>query len=221
MFKLEDVLHMKDGEEIKNIVRHHGLMLVPGLFFAFLLIVAPFFFLFPLFALGLFGVAIFLVAVIAGIIVAIRTFLLWDADVFIITSIRIVDVDQRGIFTRIVSEASIPSIQDVSWRRSGLIQTVLKIGALRVTQNGTRGAIEVRNVANPERVCDEINDLRHQTTSKRPDMDPERREKLKQISDLLAGFSLEELGRISSVLKARERTVATDAFLKQDGLKKS
>ena len=219
MFKLEDVLQVKDGEEIKDIVRRHGLTLVPGLFVAFLCIVVPFFFLFPLFAWGIFGVAVFLVAVILGIVIAIRTFLLWDADVLIVTSLRVVDVDQRGVFTRIVSEAPIPSIQDVSWTRKGIGQTILRMGTLRIQQTGMQSAIEARDIASPERVCEGINDLRHHTTPKRVDADPERHDRLKRIADLLAGFSAEELDRIEHILKARERAGAADASVGQDGPK--
>lgn len=221
MFKLEDVLQMKDGEDVKEIIRRHWLTLVPGLSVAFILIVIPFFLMFPLFAWGVMGASLFVVAVVIGIVVAIRTFLLWDADVLVVTTLRLVDVDQRGIFTRIVSEAPLSSIQDVSWSRKGMLETFFHIGSVRVQTAGAQTSIEARRIANPERVNDAINDLRNKTAPKRVDLDPQRLEKLKKISGLLEGFSVEELTRIESILKARERSAVADAFLEQDESEKT
>jgi len=221
MFKLEDVLQMKDGEDVKEIIRRHWLTLVPGLFLAFILIVVPFFLMFPLFAWGVLGASLFVIAVVIGIIVAIRAFLLWDADVLVVTSLRLVDVDQRGVFTRIVSEAPLTSIQDVSWSRKGMLETLFRVGTVRVQTAGTQSAIEVHRIANPERVNDAINNLRNKTEPRRSDLDPERHEKLKKISSLLEGFSFEELTRIESILKARERSAVTDAFLERDESEKT
>lgn len=221
MFKLEDVLQMKDGEDVKEIIRRHWLTLVPGLLLAFFLIVVPFFLLFPLFSWGVWGASLFVIAVIVGIVIAIRTFLLWDADVLVVTTLRLVDVDQRGIFTRIVSEAPLSSIQDVSWSRKGFLETLFRIGSVRVQTAGTQAAIEAQRISSPERVNDAINDLRNMTTPKRVDLDPQRLEKLKKISGLLEGFSFEELIRIESILKARERSTVTDAFLEQDETQKT
>lgn len=217
MLKLEDVLQLKDDEAVKLIARRHPITLFPALLVAFLLIVIPFFLLFPLFAWGALGVTLFLASVILGIGTAIRTFLLWDADVLIVSTYRVVDVDQRGIFTRMVSEAPLSSIQDVSWSRKGMLETLLRIGTVRVQTSGSAGAIEVRRVASPERLHEFINDLRHATQPKRRDLEPARQEQLKRISKLLEGFSNEELERIEAILKARERTAVTEAFLGKDG----
>lgn len=90
MFRLEDVLQLKDTEDVKLVVRRHPVSLVPGLGSALLLIVIPFFFLFPLFAWGIPGVGAFMASVVIGIVVAIRTVLVWNADVLIITTLRLV-----------------------------------------------------------------------------------------------------------------------------------
>ncbi len=79
MFHIEDVLQLKDDEQVKAIVRRHVVMLVPRLFLALLLIVIPFFLLFPLFSWGLPGAIGFFVVILIGVVIAIRTLLLWDA----------------------------------------------------------------------------------------------------------------------------------------------
>jgi len=217
MFKLEDVLQIKDSEDVKEIVRRHWTTLIPPLLLAFILIVIPFFLMFPLFAWGILGVGLFLAAVLIGIVVAIRSFILWDADVLIITSLRLVDVDQRGVFTRIVSEAPLASIQDVSWKRHGMLETLFHTGTIKIQTAGGQAVIEARKISGPERLAEMVNDLRHKTVPKKTDIDPERHEKLKRISALLESFSPEELTRIEAILKARERSTVTDAFLGTDG----
>jgi membrane protein YdbS with pleckstrin-like domain len=221
MFKLEDVLQIKDSEDVKEIVRRHWTTLIPPLLLAFILIVIPFFLMFPLFAWGIPGVGLFLAAVLIGIVVAIRSFILWDADVLIVTSLRLVDVDQRGIFTRIVSEAPLASIQDVSWKRHGMFETIFRTGTIKVQTAGGQSVIEARKISGPEHLAEIVNDLRHRTAPKKMDIDPERHEKLKRISALLEGFSPEELTRIEAILRARERSTVTDAFLGTDEVPKT
>ena len=221
MLKLEDVLQLKDDEEVKLITRRHPVTLFPGLFVAFLLIVIPFFLLFPLFSWGVLGVVLFLVSVLLGIGTAICTFILWDADVLIVTTFRIVDVDQRGVFTRMVSETPLHAIQDVSWKRHGMLETMLHIGLIRIQGATATAPIEVGKISNPDRLNEFITDLRHRTQPKRHDVEPERNEQLKRISKLLEGFSADELGRVETILKARERTAVTEAFLAKDEAEKA
>lgn len=214
MFHLEDVLQLKDTEDVKLITRRHLMTLAPGLFLALCLIVVPFFLIFPLFSWGAIGVGLFLFAVVAGIVIAVRTFLLWDADVFIVTTHRIVDVDQRGVFMRMVKEAQLNTIQDAAWKREGMLETVFRMGTITIKTSGQM--IEAHRIPRPEIVQGLLNDLRHATQPKKEDTSPERREKLRKVSDLLEGFSLEELNRIESILKARERSAASEAFLAGD-----
>ncbi|MFH1620654.1 MAG: PH domain-containing protein [Patescibacteria group bacterium] len=215
MFNLEDVLQMKDEERVKSITRRHILTLLPPLFLSVLLIVAPFFLLFPLFAWGVFGVILFFVSVLIGIIIAVRALLMWDSDVLIVTNFRIIDVDQKGLLARTVSEASLSSVQDVSWSRQGLIQTIFKIGTVTVQTAGATTTITAGRIPHAEEIYALINDLRHVPEKKQGDGES-RDSKLNSIMALLETYSLEELKRIEIVLKARERQSAADAFLKQD-----
>ena len=213
MFHLEDVLQLKEGENVVRLTRRHILTLAPPLLLALVLIVLPFFLLFPLFDLGVIGVVMFAAAVLFGIGVAYRGVMLWDADVLILTTHRLVDVDQKGLFTRNVTEAQLANIQDVSWSKKGFWQTVLGMGSVQVQTAGSANKIEAIHIAEPQRLAEFLNDMRHQTSPKKALVDPEKYEKLKVIQQMLQGFSLEELERIETILKARERQAASDAFM--------
>ncbi len=227
MFRVEDVLQLKDREEVRHVTRRHILTMFPGLFLGLVLIVLPFFLIFPLFSWGVLGVALFFIAVLLGISSAVRTLLLWDADILIVTTLRLVDVDQRGLFSRIVSEAPLDAVQDVSWSRRGVIQTIFRIGNLKVQTAGATANIEAHNIPHPEQVHELINDLRHvlpvkaamsaTPTPTANNDSPDKDSRLKRIESILDKYSPEELARIESILKERERAAVTEAFLKPEG----
>lgn len=213
MFHIEEVLQLKDTEDVKLVVRRHAVTLAPGLLASLLLIVFPFFFLFPLFSWGVPGVAVFIVAVLAGVIAAVRAIALWNADVLIITTLRIVQVDQRGLFSRFVTEVPLASVQDVSWICKGVVNTMLKAGTLSIQTAGTSPNVASRRIGHPERVHELINDLRHATTPRRTDLPPDMRERLRKLSGLLERMSPAALDRVEIFLKNEGREQAMTSFL--------
>lgn len=68
-------------------------------------------------------------------------FLLWMdyyLDMWIITNERIIDVEQRGLFNRQVSEIPLQHVQDVTLEVRGIIETFLKFGTIRIQTAGER-----------------------------------------------------------------------------------
>jgi len=59
-------------------------------------------------------------------------------DIWIITDKRIVDIEQKGLFRREVSEFSLDRIQDVTSETPNFIATILKYGNIRVQTAGSR-----------------------------------------------------------------------------------
>ena len=190
MFRLDSIIHLKDEENVQAVVRRHVATLVPPLFLAMIFIVLPFFLLFPLFSIGAIGVIIFAVLVLIGIVIAARTLMLWDADVLVITNERVVDVDQKGLLARKVTEASLSVIQDVSWKREGIAQTVFRMGTLQIQTAGGGAAIQVGDISYPQVVHELINELRHQApklqaqASDSP-VQKDRRSRIRHIAELL------------------------------------
>ncbi|MBU2566064.1 PH domain-containing protein [Patescibacteria group bacterium] len=196
MFGLDSILQLKEDETIQAFIRRHLATLFPTLGLAMFLIVMPFFFLFPLFSLGVAGVLIFGVIVIIGILIAIRAFILWEADVMVITNLRVVDVDQNGLLSRHVTEASLSAIQDVSWKRQGMWQTVFRMGSVSIQTAGTTATIEAERIPKPQKVHELINDLRQdvavspiapqpQLTTKEEPTQKDRKARIKNIAYLM------------------------------------
>jgi uncharacterized membrane protein YdbT with pleckstrin-like domain len=68
-------------------------------------------------------------------------FLLWMdyyLDMWIITSERIIDVEQKGLFNRHVAEIPLQHVQDVTLEVKGIIETFLKFGTIRIQTAGER-----------------------------------------------------------------------------------
>lgn len=190
MFHLEDVLQIKDIEEVRALVRRHPLTLTWPLVIASLLIVVPFFFIFPLFRWGMAGMVIFLVAVISGIILAIRAFLLWNSNVLIITSLRLVGVDQRGVFSRFVVETPLSYVVEVAWQRQGWVDACFKTGNICFRYGQERAQIELGRVSHPERVIILVNDLRQVSAPTKPE---DHKEKIMERFKQLSAEDLEQL----------------------------
>ncbi|HWQ99654.1 MAG TPA: PH domain-containing protein [Candidatus Methylomirabilis sp.] len=222
MFKLEHVLLLKEDESVRGITKRHGLALLPGLGLALLLIVAPFFFLFPLFRTGPAGVVVFSVVVLVGIFVAVRSFVMWDGDVFIVTDLRIVDVDQKGLFSRTVSEVKLTDIQDVSWSKSGLIDAVFNVGNLKIQTSSGALVIEAAFIPRPQDLHSLVNDLRHAGRSSVTDAamtdklasdaakraaTPQRIEVLKRVASHLEALGDDDLAKLDRTLKQDERDI--------------
>lgn len=214
MFHLEEVLQLKDAENVTSIVRRHPATLVPSMMLGGLLIILPFFFLFPLFRIGLVGVLVFLCSVIFGVVIAARSVIIWDADVLIVTTTRIVDVDQRGVFSRFVTEIPMTAIRDVSWRRRGMADTVFRMGTLTV-QGQSAEPLEVKRVGHPERLHELISDARHSTSPKRTDLAPEVRDRMKKIMTMLEALTPEALDRAEEYIRSQDRSQAIEGFLKK------
>ncbi|MBI2122205.1 MAG: PH domain-containing protein [Candidatus Sungbacteria bacterium] len=74
-------------------------------------------------------------------ILIIFMFLIWMdfyLDMWIITSKRIIDIEQRGLFSREISEIPLVHIQDITMDVNGVIRTFLKFGTIRLQTAGER-----------------------------------------------------------------------------------
>ena len=138
----------------QGIVNIGRTLVLPGL-----LIIASFFFLYALFSRGASGVILFFVIFGLGIILVARQLLIWRTQALIITNQRIIDVDRRGVFKRVVSFAPLSQITDVYYESTGLWQTLSKSGNIVTILNDGKTKFEFKNVSRPERTLQIIHDV--------------------------------------------------------------
>ena len=96
------------------------------------------------------------------ILIWITFFLIWVdyyLDVWIITDRRIVNIEQKGLFSRIVSELELENIQDITSDVKGIIPTFLNYGNLFVQTAAEKERFIFRNIPNPYEVKDMVMNL--------------------------------------------------------------
>ncbi|MCK4554262.1 PH domain-containing protein [Candidatus Parcubacteria bacterium] len=84
------------------------------------------------------------------------SFIDYYLDVWIITNERIIDVQQKGFFSRVIAEQRLYRIQDVASEVHGFFPTVLKYGEVHIQTAGTRQRFLFHQVPHPENVRNSI-----------------------------------------------------------------
>lgn len=71
-------------------------------------------------------------------------------DVWVVTNMRVVDIDHIGLFSRDVSTVRLDDIEDITTELHGVISTMLKFGTITLQTAGSRNEFYLRNADNPE-----------------------------------------------------------------------
>lgn len=127
-----DAIELKPREKVIREIRRFPFVDTGKYIVATLLMLIPFFFLFPLLKWHGWGIALGVTVFITGLAIFFRTVFLWYHNVFVITTDRILDFDQRGFFERVVSQSSFEKIQDVSFHIHGAWQTMFRCGDINI-----------------------------------------------------------------------------------------
>jgi uncharacterized membrane protein YdbT with pleckstrin-like domain len=158
-------LDLDPGEKIIHEVRRHWYVFLWHIAFSIMLIVLPVLvylvglgFLPPTlvsFVTDYFPLTLFIYA-IWFLIIWVLLFLQWTnyyLDVWYITERRIIDIQQKGIFHREVSNLRFDKIQDITVEVRGVIATFLKFGDLRVqTASEDSRDFVLKDATRPEEV---------------------------------------------------------------------
>lgn len=97
----------------------------------------------------------------------IYAFLIWVDyyfDIWIITNERIVNIEQKGLFNRSVSELQFSRIQDVTTVVDGFIQTVLNFGDVYVQTAAETERFLFRQIPDPYAIKDMVMQLSRSST---------------------------------------------------------
>lgn len=77
-------------------------------------------------------------------------------DVGIVTTERVVDIDQQGLFRRNVAELDVKMVQDVAAERSGILPTFFNFGDVVIQTAGERPNFTFHAVPNPDAIVDKL-----------------------------------------------------------------
>lgn len=208
---IDKTIQLKPEEEVLEVLREDVVPHLPKFGLLFLWFVTPFFFLFPLFRQGWIGVVLFFALVGSATIMSLRAYVRWSNTMLVLTDRRVIDVERRAFFDRVISEASYGHVEDVTYRVKGIVPTLFRYGDLRVHVAGSAADIEFRRVARPSRVHDLLNDLRETLPAKPAG---QREQRLRAIAK---GMTAEEIERMAAELRANEREEAMEGLYGKDG----
>lgn len=141
------MLKLYENEEVKLVIHKHWFVMarVLAVFFV-LIIIPPIVLTFLPTATAQFDARVVesltnLFLALYIMILLVFLFLLWMdyyLDMWIITTGRIIDVEQKGLFDREISEIPLQHVQDVTIEVRGLVETFLKFGRIRIQTAGER-----------------------------------------------------------------------------------
>ena len=122
-----------------------------------ILINLPFFLIYPLFQYGTWGVVVFFTILVIALVMIFRICTSYYYTALLITNKRLIDVEQRGIFSRSVNIIIYSKIEDVSYKVKGLVSGIFKVGDIYITfSNNKKNMIKLESVKYPDSVVGRI-----------------------------------------------------------------
>jgi uncharacterized membrane protein YdbT with pleckstrin-like domain len=142
------MIRLRDNEQVLLVVRKHWFVFVAEAFFLVFLLLLPLlawfaFQLLPTNSLvtfdGHFGALMMVITSMWLLFLWVFFFIIWTdyyLDVLVVTNQQIIDVEQKGLFSREISNFRLDRIQDVTAEMDGIIQTFFKFGTLEIQTAG-------------------------------------------------------------------------------------
>lgn len=175
-YRLPNHLH---GEKVLHIIRKDLFILFKRAMLFILLIILPLIFFYlmvitdPALLLGTISYPLIVLGTSAYYLFIwlffFFSFIDYYLDVWIITNERIIDIQQRGFFSRVIAEQKLFRIQDVTSEVNGFIPTMLRYGDCHIQTAGTKQRFFFHEVPNPDKIRDNIIKLAEMNKIKHPE----------------------------------------------------
>jgi len=149
-------------EKVVLLLRQHPIVNVGWILLALLMLTVPtiigmlgIFSSFP----SKFGLIIDLTWYLITLAFIMESFLDWFFNVYIVTNLRIVDIDFVNLIYKNVSDANLDKIQDVSYNMGGVARTIFNYGDVVIQTAAEISEFDFAAVPNPAKVAKVIEDL--------------------------------------------------------------
>lgn len=172
---------LKENETVVAVLRKHWITLaLPvtiavigiGLLIAFM----------DIFFRGPIGFGLWLVLFLGFLAYAGYRWVVYFFDSFIITDMRIIDIDQHGLFKRTVTETTFEKVQDVTYSIMGIVATAMDYGSVSVQTAAEESLLELKNVARPKQVHELITEAQKLYEERHGDPDMSAKELIELIA---------------------------------------
>lgn len=171
--------NQRDIEKIFVLTRRHIISFVFYIFIFALLAIIPIFFAFLLMAeVSKISLEVNLLTADALVVLACAYYLLiisffitsWVSyyyDIFIVTDERIIDITQKGLFSREIYELSFEQIEDVTTKTKGFLNTIFEAGDIEIQTAAQQRNFTMKRVPKPHIVAEIIHSLTLQARNKK------------------------------------------------------
>jgi len=88
-----------------------------------------------------------------------HSFLDYFLDIWIVTNHRVINIEQRSMFNRVVAEHRLFRIQDVVSHQKGILATFFNYGEIHIQTAGSEKVVVFEQVSNPHYIAREIHRL--------------------------------------------------------------
>ena len=206
-------IKLEKNEQIIFIARKHGIVYLWRWILSFLLIVAPFFFMFWLFQRGFWGQSAFFASLAIGLFILIRTVFLWKKNSAIITTHRVADIDQRGFFDQFVTEIFYDQLDNVSGHIKGFWGTLWRYGVVSIQNANGNMEIILEKVKQPVFIQQKINEMRKNFKIKYSDeavcleCKTKKIEPLRAIEEKISEWEINKLLKLKNILDNKIRAL--------------
>ena len=151
---------LRQNENLVKIVRKHVIFLLP-VFFTWPLIVVALVLVRYLASFDFFGywLLVLAFAVLLVLLIVMYRFYIWRMDALVITDQRVVENEQRGFFSKTVTELLYRDILEISYSKEGVISSLYNYGDIKI-RTASENEIVFEKIPNPAGVVEVINRIR-------------------------------------------------------------
>lgn len=158
--------HLRTDEQVEFTLRRFPLAYWKSGLLILVLILLPAFLFFQLLEFGSKGGWTIAVAWLLALTWAARAAFIWSLDGMVLTNQRLIDLDQKGIFSREVSECPLETIQDIRSQQKGIASHLFDYGTIKVQTASRDEHFELTHVRHPIQMQELLFSIRQKYISK-------------------------------------------------------
>ncbi len=163
------LFNQKSYEKVEHIIRRHWITFIPIIIFLIVLTVLPigvYFLLTNSLNIYLQNQIYFTAGVLLGsvyylsvILFFYTSFVEFHLDLWIVTNDRLLDIEQKTLFARTISEVDLFQVQDITSEVHGIFPSIFNYGNIILQTAGAVPKFTFRSVANPNKLREVILNL--------------------------------------------------------------
>ncbi len=151
---------LRQNEELIKVARRHVFFIIP-VFFTWPLLIPILFLIKHLANFDFFGywsLVLTAVILVVSFVLLFRLYI-WKNDALVITNQRLIQNEQRGFFSKTVTQLLYKDVLEVSYDKSGLNASLYDYGDLKI-RTAAEKEIVLEKIADPDKTVELINQIR-------------------------------------------------------------